>query len=216
MKNKIHQFTILAIIVYCVGLAGFLIPVLKPYIVPLTPVNIVLAFVVALAFDKDLGLNKIFLLAGIAVTGFIVEYAGVYTGWIFGHYHYGKTLGPGFRDIPYIIGLNWAAMVLFCTQFFRFKKLPIWMISLLQAGLMTGFDYILEPVAVAFDFWTWDSGSIPARNYIAWFVISAIYTFTWNSSISFKKNEMSQRILMIQFVFFIILHLIVKLQWKLM
>ena len=49
--------------------------------------------------------------------GFFVELLGVKTGLIFGNYHYGATFGAKWQDVPYLIGLNWAAMVFYTSSF---------------------------------------------------------------------------------------------------
>jgi putative membrane protein len=42
------------------------------------------------------------------------------------------------------------------------------------AGLLTvAFDWIMEPVAIRLDYWTWAGGDIPLQNYLAWFLIAA-------------------------------------------
>jgi putative membrane protein len=36
------------------------------------------------------------------------------------------------------------------------------------------FDLVLEPVAIALNYWQWAAVSVPFQNYVAWFVIAAV------------------------------------------
>ena len=41
----------------------------------------------------------------------------------------------------------------------------------MAAFLATGFDWIMEPVAMKLDYWQWVGQIIPFQNYRAWFLI---------------------------------------------
>ena len=38
-------------------------------------------------------------------------------------------------------------------------------------------DYIIEPIAMALDFWPWKDDTVPVRNYFSWFLVSIIIQF---------------------------------------
>ena len=38
-------------------------------------------------------------------------------------------------------------------------------------------DFIIEPVAIKFSFWSWQNVSVPIQNYIMWFFVSLVMHF---------------------------------------
>jgi putative membrane protein len=75
---------------------------------------------------------------------------------------------------------------------------------------MVAFDWIMEPVAVATDMWNWTNGQIPVKNYIDWFLVSAVLFL----SIRIFKVELNNRLagwlLLMQAVFFLLLNLLTR------
>ena len=138
-------------------------------------------------------------LAGVVLSAFGLEWAGVTTGRIFGHYGYGDKLQPQFFGVPLAIGFAWLAMVLTSAgvadwlpdawrHLFRGRQgnesvsgadrpasdhglLRILLIAL----LMLLFDWIMEPAAVRLGYWSWRGGIIPLQNYLAWFVFALVF-----------------------------------------
>ena len=48
------------------------------------------------------------------------------------------------------------------------------MVPIFGAALMVALDFFIEPVAPVFDYWHWNAGFAPLRNYIDWFVVSLV------------------------------------------
>lgn len=208
MNSIEKRILLIAGIIYAVGIAGFAWEDSRSLFIRLTPWNIAGAFALGLVFQKKWPLNLFISLLCIAVCGFFVEYAGVHTGVIFGRYHYGKTLGPGWESIPFLIGLNWACMVFFTSSLLaRYIKNP-WAAALAGALLMTGYDFLLEPVAVKLDMWTWEESGIPLRNYIAWFVFSFAFIRIHSMLVRIEPNRIAGSLFIMQAVFFAALRLI--------
>ena len=63
-------------------------------------------------------------------------------------------------------------------------------------------DWLIEPVAVKYDFWQWTNTVVPMQNYIAWFIISALLLFIFNKFEFQKNNKLAQALYIIQLVFF--------------
>lgn len=211
--QKIENRVIATIgIIYAVGVLGFLLPGFKPLFMKLTPYNILGSFMVAWIFYRKWELSHVVCLLAIGVMGFFLEMLGVQTGLLFGSYHYGSTLGMGWQGIPYLIGVNWAALVFFTSSItaLRFKSTIVK--SLAGASLMTIYDFFMEPVAMAYDFWQWKNGIIPLQNYIAWFVIAFLFHFLLNSISKPAKNRIASSIFGIQGLFFLILYITVTLR----
>jgi putative membrane protein len=139
---------------------------------------------------------------------FLLEAVGVKTGIIFGSYSYGNVLGPKLLEVPLLIGINWALIILGTTIISsKLTKNKILLPSF--AGLLAlAFDFILEPVATELNYWSWEEGNIPVQNYIAWFVIG---TFSAVLFILLKvriNDEVPGYYFIMQFLFFLALFLI--------
>ena len=116
MKHLEKRLFIIFIIIYLVGIIGFIVPQLRNIVVPLTPFTILSSLIVALAFENKLTFKSLLTLFIIGVSGFFIEYIGVKTGVIFGIYTYGETLGLGWNGIPYMIGVNWLAIIYYTNN----------------------------------------------------------------------------------------------------
>ena len=79
--------------------------------------------------------------------------------------------------------------------------------AIVAASLMVVLDIFIEPVAVAFDFWSWEQQFIPIRNYMAWFIISYCLHLLFFSLSFRKKNPAAKILYLLQLVFFLILYL---------
>jgi bisanhydrobacterioruberin hydratase len=208
MKFTEKNALILVLVLHTVGIAGVLIQATRHYFVPLSPLIIVLSLVAAIYPQFKFTLQSVFLFSGILFTGFLIEVLGVKSGLIFGEYTYGNTLGPKVLGVPLVIGLNWLALAFYTNQIRIRGFSSILPASLIGAGLMTFFDFVLEPVAVKLDFWHWDKIEIPLQNYAAWFVLS--WFFQW-SLIKFCpeiKVGNGRWIFLIQLIFFLTLRFI--------
>ena len=71
--------------------------------------------------------------------------------------------------------------------------------------MMLIYDLVMEQVAPKMDMWSWQGGRVPVENYLAWFVIAAIFHAMIQFTSIKIKNKLSETILLAQFVFFVIL-----------
>lgn len=117
----------------------------------------------------------------IFLAGYLVELIGVNTNYLFGSYTYGDALGIKILNVPPLIGLNWLIIIISGASIARtlIGKKPIWLIAIVSAIICTLLDLIIEPVAIKFDFWSWDGGSIPIYNYICWLIFSFLFSFLY-------------------------------------
>lgn len=211
MQTVENRFIAVIAIIYAVGVLGFMVPSLNPLFIKLTPFNLIAAFVIAWIFHKKWEFPHVFTLILIGIMGFFVELLGVKTGLIFGSYHYGATLGPKWQGTPYLIGLNWSALIFFTSSFLapRVKNIPLR--SFLGGAIMTIYDFFLEPVAMRFDFWSWEKGIIPLQNYMAWFVIATLFHLLLNYASKPIKNKVASSLFFIQGGFFIALYVLIRI-----
>lgn len=115
-----------------------------------------------------------------------IEMIGVATGWPFGEYRYGPNLGRKLADVPLVMGIAWFELLLLaglmaaslCNSVFA--RLSVFARPLVAAAIITTCDFLLEPAATRLGFWSWQSGSPPLQNYVAWFLISLVAALPLN------------------------------------
>ena len=115
--------------------------------------------------------------------GFATELVGVASGWPFGHYSYGRGLGPRLRGVPLLAAAAWAMMAR-----------PAWIVAgtlaarnslrvPLAAGALTAWDVFLDPRMAREGYWSWPGGGryegIPASNFLGWLGTSAGVFAVW-------------------------------------
>lgn len=140
------------------------------------------------------------------VITFSLEVAGTLTGIIFGSYTYGRVLGVSFLSVPLVIGFNWVCIVFGIVR--CFDKFPSWIAVMCTAVLTTAFDWIMEPVAMALGYWTWENHHIPIQNYVAWFGISAVSAALYRLLDIKIASRISSCGVALQAAFFTALHLV--------
>ncbi|MFY0607345.1 MAG: carotenoid biosynthesis protein [Cyclobacteriaceae bacterium] len=162
----------IVLVLHIVGAVGTISADYNELFLALTPLNLVLTTAIILIGYKG-DIKKIaFGFISCTLLGFSIEVIGVITGWPFGEYTYGETLGLQLLNVPLVIGLNWFLLT-YCfyliTLLFRIHFL---IKSCLASLGMVLLDHLIEPVAISLDYWSWSSGNIPFSNFVAWFVIS--------------------------------------------
>lgn len=193
-------------VIYLVGLMGLNLPSLRDLYVQLTPVTLLISGMILLAFHHEWTRRSVVVFVFIAAAGFLLEWAGVQTGHIFGEYSYGTTLGPEIGGVPLIIGINWLILV-YTTYYIATRLFRRALLRIPATGLMmAAFDYLMEPVAMELDMWHWAGGEIPLLNYGAWFVFSLIFaTVLWLGRVHIH-NPVAGYLLLFMAVFFGILN----------
>jgi len=205
------RFIIAVSLIYLVGIIGFMVPEMSPLFTKLTPWNLILSFGVAWLFHKKWEISHVLGIIAIGILGFFVELLGIKTGVIFGSYYYGGTLGTKWQGVPFLIGLNWASMIFYSSSILAGRLKNSFVKSLVGATMMTTYDFFLEPVAVRFDFWHWNSTQIPLQNYIAWFICSFLFFMLLNGISKPIRNRMAASMFWIQMGFFVILYILLRL-----
>jgi putative membrane protein len=173
MRYNSNQIAIFLIWLFHIsGVVGILIGY-EQWFLTKTPLNLGACFLILLwawplkHFRDALIIGLWFLI------GMTAEWVGVKTGWPFGTYYYGDNLGAKFDGIPYMIGINWAMLTMLTAAMLR-KVTKLWVKAAAGAILMVALDFLIEPLSGSFDFWHWEGGDIPIRNYVAWFVIAFV------------------------------------------
>lgn len=173
----------------------------------LTPFNLLTSLAILLYFHAEWNKASIYLCSSVFLLGYFVEVLGVNTGLIFGEYQYDTTLGFKLWGVPPLIGVNWLLLVyavgVVSEQFLKNLGMKI----LLGAAFLTLFDYLVEPVAIRLEMWSWKNGLPPIQNYIAWFVVSVLLLSLFHGSKFLKQNPIAIWILGFQTLFFLIQHI---------
>ena len=204
-----HKLTlsvfILLLFHFC-GLIGFH-TVYRDWFLSNTPLNLVLATLLLLLNHQGLNLKMVLAFAGVFVAGFAIEVVGVKTGAVFGSYFYGNAFGPKFLGVPFVIGMNWAALCFaaatLANKYFNF----FWLKASLAAAVPVSIDFLIEQVCETFDFWYWQNSQVPLQNFIAWYVCSFLFVMLLIPVLRSSRNLYAPYFLLVQFIFFLILNI---------
>lgn len=207
MKRKTAKYaTYFLILFYSVGILGFTIPFTRNFFSTLTPFALLLSAAFIILFHKFRFSTKTLVVFGlIFAISFFAEAIGVKTGLLFGEYVYGKGLGPKILETPLMIGLNWL-MLVYCTKVITDQLFQRESIKLIAGPLMmVGYDLVMEQAAPSLDMWSWNGGTIPLQNYLAWFGFAFLFHLLIRKSKVSFTNALAAPVFIIQFVFFVIL-----------
>ncbi|WPR74728.1 carotenoid biosynthesis protein [Algoriphagus sp. NG3] len=197
---------IVVVILYAVGVIGLSLPEYREMFLKLTPAQLLVSLVILLGFHK--GWNEAFPIFATAAfwIGFGAEAIGIHTGYLFGDYVYGPTLGPKLWDVPIVIGVNWFLLVYLTGTVFHRTTDNDYYAALLGATAMVVIDYILEPVAVALDMWYWKFDIIPSGNYFSWFAVAFLIHLIYRKANFERENPLAAWMLICMVLFFTILN----------
>jgi uncharacterized membrane protein len=194
---------VLLVMAYIAGLIGLQMPAVAPLFKLLTPLNLLGTLAALLYFHTDWRPSFYFYMALAALTGFFVEVVGVKTGYIFGGpYAYGAGLGPKLLGVPPIIGVNWLLLTYAFGSLCDRLPWRIYIKAAIAATGMVALDILIEPVAIALDFWTWFGQPIPIQNYVGWWLVSAVLLSIWYGLPFRKNNQIAALIIVLQIFFF--------------
>ncbi|HSH52321.1 MAG TPA: carotenoid biosynthesis protein [Bacteroidales bacterium] len=207
INNK--SVSIILYVMYGVGVLGHSLQYSRELMLTLTPFTLLFTggLVIYILMNDNNEIGK-WLIVTYLIT-YSLELIGVKSGAIFGNYHYGNVLGPKIFETPIIIGLNWILVILGALVITKkfINKSPAFIIIFAPLLAVT-FDFVLEPVAVKLNYWSWDGGVIPFQNYVAWYIIAFIFSAYFVLLKIEIKSKLAANYFLIQFVFFIILNLV--------
>ena len=200
--TKVNLIIILLFILHFVGGVALSMDSVKSVFLTLTPFNLALTFVLLIWGNEDFSFNFFKVISVLFLIGFFVEVLGVYSGLLFGEYHYGKTLGFQFLGVPLIIGVNWVILVVSSFAVSSYFVSNSILTVVLSSVIMVLLDLMIEPVAIRLDFWHWQAEIIPLQNYLMWFLVALLmnWILTFNR---FKFNvKLGFGLLISQVLFF--------------
>lgn len=199
-------------IFYAVGILGTILPLTHSFFLKLFPLALVLSFLSILLFhDSKFDLKTILALVITAISGFLIEVAGINSHIIFGSYIYGETLGIKVFNTPLLIGINWVMLVFATGSVVQPLSISGPIKVLLASAIMVLYDLLLEFTAPVLDMWTWDGGIVPARNYVAWFLIAVCLHSMFKIFRVKTGSSIASSVLACQALFFIFLIIFFRL-----
>lgn len=207
MKLASHRNLILVLVIlHLVGVVGILIPQTRSLVLSLSSINLFLGFIVILLSERK-NLTGILVFSLIAfLIGYGSELIGVHTGALFGNYWYGANLGLKLMEVPLIIGINWGVLAITSASLTQKFVDNIFLKIGINSLLMVFFDFIMEPVAMKSDFWSWENDVIPIYNYVCWFFVALILQAIYLNFFKNRTNKVLNALFLIQLLFFTILN----------
>ena len=194
------------VVIYLVGIVGFSQAKFRDTLLPASGIVLYLSTLAIALASK----NKIKFLVFMAIAfiiGFGAEVIGVNTAYLFGNYVYGINLGPKLLNVSIVIGLLWGVLALgaasIIDQMGIFNRWKVFF----GAVIMLGVDLIMEPVAIANEFWSWDGENVPLYNYVCWFLIAILLQLILRKFKLNEKNKVYNTLLILMIVFFGFLNL---------
>ncbi len=209
-QNNINFFGGLILVMHFAGLLGLWFEPTRELFEMATPFNLITSIVLLFLAQRKYSSSFWFFVSITFFVGFFIEVIGVKTEAIFGTYNYGKTLGFKVLEVPILIGLNWIMITFtvnyfvstYLTFFIFTSKITLFFKSVLSALLMVILDYLIEPVAIIHDFWSWKNNFIPLQNYIGWFCVALPLCMLFQYSRFEKINKFAYFLLLAQLLFF--------------
>lgn len=199
-----QKATIFLAITHSAGAIGLLSPARSLFQLA-TPFHLLLTVSVLLYFHRAWRSSLWWFIGTVMLVGFWVEVLGVHTSLIFGSYAYDTTLGIKILGVPLMIAVNWLLLTYLCGTVVHRLPINIPTKVLFAAVLMVAIDYLIEPVAIEYDFWHWENLYPPLHNYLGWFFTALIVQGIFFAA-SFKKgNSLALPLLIIQALFFLVL-----------
>jgi putative membrane protein len=164
------------------------------------------SLVLLLLFHRPFTKRFALAMLAIGIVGWALECIGTNTGYIFGSYTYGNSLGPKFFGTPLSMVVNWMVSIYLVVMVLKPVIINSWRLALAGASFMVLYDILLEPVAIRLFMWSWLSETPPLQNYIAWFVISFPLVMLLNHHVKNAQNPLAIILFACQMGFFAVLN----------
>ncbi len=137
--------------------------------------------------------------AALAAYSYAIEIVGVTTGWPYGQFEYGVSLGPMLGGVPVALPVFFLPLVanayLLCLLLLGTladRALPR-LLSVI--ALVLAMDVVLDPGAVALGFWTYGGGvfyGVPLSNYAGWVLSATVAVVVFDAT--FDRTALGARL----------------------
>lgn len=205
-RLKVQYAIIFLAIIYFTGILGLSTEAWRPLFSSLTPYNLLLATGLLAFYHRPWSYRVLLAFALVFIGGMMVEIYGVDTGFVFGHYTYGDVLGIKVLGTPLLIGVNWL-MLIYMVYVITSSMVLGWLPRIITgAFMMVLYDLLLEPVAISLGYWSWEGLGIPLQNYMAWWILSALFIALWIIMDIRIKNRLAPALFIIHLAFLLVLN----------
>lgn len=130
---------------------------------------------------------------------YAIEIIAVKTGYPYGEFEYGVSLGPMLLDIPLALPLFFIPLVLnsyiLCVLLFDCSEKVIYRVPMVVIVVLI-IDMILDPAAVSIGFWTYESGiyyNVPVSNYAGWVLSATVATLLIDFAFDYEELKEQSR-----------------------
>ncbi|MBS1555152.1 MAG: carotenoid biosynthesis protein [Bacteroidetes bacterium] len=202
--NKQNISIAVIVVLYAVGVFGLLSP-WRHLFQMATPITLFISACLLIWNHVNKNWKLVWFGGAAFVVGFGSEYLGVNYQLIFGNYQYGATLGIKFWNVPLMIGVNWFITIYSIGSVLP-SRLPLSLFVLIAAGMAVALDWLMEPVAIAYDFWSWQNGEVPFSNYVGWFGVSVFLFLVFKRADLGGRNKFAIWFLIVESLFFVVLN----------
>jgi putative membrane protein len=192
---------------HLVLLFGLLSPSLTPLFLRFIPLYLLMMLSLLIYTHRDK--NKDFKLCLLVtfLAGFLIEVIGVNTGYIFGSFQFGDTLGFQLAGVPVMSGVLWVILIYSVGITIAYLKIQNHAIrSLIGAFVLVLMDILIEPLALRYDYWNWTGQSVPFQNYVAWFAFTFCMMLFFFARKFRKQNRAGLALFISQVIFVMILN----------
>jgi putative membrane protein len=86
-------------------------------------------------------------------------------------------------------------------------SIPIAPKIIIGSCLAVFMDWLIEPIAIRYDFWSWQLGAIPLQNYLGWLITASIMLSAYYLLKVESKNRLALPLYIVQASFFGLLQL---------
>ena len=210
--TRAGRAAIALVLTYAVGLVGLSVPATRALFQMITPVHLLLSLALLAVTspalrDPTKRMQRLGLWLLVASVAYAIEVIGVQTGVIFGSYTYGWVLGPQLLQTPLMIGVNWLLLVVAGSSLMASLGISGLGAVLATALMLVGVDALMEPVAMALEFWHWPGGHVPLQNYVGWFLVAVVLCSLFQRASRAEAHPLAGVLLCCQAVFFGVLRL---------
>ncbi|MFP4591190.1 MAG: bisanhydrobacterioruberin hydratase [Halobacteriales archaeon] len=137
---------------------------------------------VLVGLAPTVGRRGLVIVAALVAYTHAIEFVGVRTGWPYGEFAYGVSLGPMPAGVPVALPLLFLPIA---ANAYLLAALGLGTHPgraparvALAVGLLVGFDLVLDPGAVALGFWSYATEGayygVPLSNYLGWLLSAAV------------------------------------------
>ena len=195
---------------YASGVLAHLLPTVLPLTRYITDLFLfgINGLVLYAIYQRNRDVRLFYWLIAAYVFTFATEALGVATGLIFGEYTYGATMWMQWLGVPFAIALNWCVLALAANDLSSRLIHSPWVAAGLAGTMLALYDVVIEPVAIALDYWTWAAVTVPIRNYLAWAVVGILISLPLQLFSIRYRSPLWVVYFVAQLVFFLLLNLL--------